>query len=354
VWHFGGTSFGAAARCTTTRQLPALQHLLNTSAAAMAMTTASFTLRAARPAPARASAFACGAPPLAIISARRPSQPRRAAAPVTAALPSCSCAAGAVFQSAASTTAAVCATSLVTYLAWGSARAFSLAEVADVLTLRKGVVHAVQQVRARDGTMPRVATLRAAPVGFLQSSRACQMQKPHARHARSDASARDAPRPPLTACTFCRSTRQVNKAASVAGLVLISLAFLPAFSALSNDLLRNALVILASHAAFSTIRYYGTPIVPAITTWSSARGATAVKIGALFLGGFAQQCLAAGYLQFVSRTVLAYGALSLGAAHFLAERADAAGVPRVPPAGIAALALAAAALFSVATGATVL
>jgi hypothetical protein len=151
-----------------------------------------------------------------------------------------------------------------------------------------------------------------------------------------------------------RPLTQVNKAASVAGLVLISLAFLPAFSALSNDLLRNALVILGSHAAFSTIRYYGTPIVPAVTTWSGARGATAVKIGALFLGGFAQQCLAAGYLQFVSRTVLAYGALSLGAAHFLAERADAAGVPRVPPAGIAALALAAAALFSVATGATVL
>jgi hypothetical protein len=149
-WHSGGTSFGAAARRTTTRQRPALQHLLNTSASAMAMTTASFTLRAARPAPARASAFACGAPPLAIISARRPSQPRRGAAPVTAALPSCSCAAGVVFQSAASTTAAVCATSLVTYLAWGSARAFSLAEVTDVLTLRKGAVHAAQQVRARD------------------------------------------------------------------------------------------------------------------------------------------------------------------------------------------------------------
>ena len=109
-----------------------------------------------------------------------------------------------------------------------------------------------------------------------------------------------------------------------------------------------------AQAAFSTFRYYGTPIVPAVQTWTKAQGATAVKIVALFLGGFAQNCLASGYLQFVSRTVLAYGALTLGSAHFLAERAGANGVPRVPPAGVAALALVAVALFSVATGATVL
>ena len=144
----------------------------------------------------------------------------------------------------------------------------------------------------------------------------------------------------------------VNKAASVAGLVLISLAFLPHFAALSSELTFNALLLLGTHAAFSVVRFYGTPIVPAVQTWPQARGTKALKVAALFLGGMAQQCLAAGYLQFVSRAVVAYGALSLGLAHFLAERADSAGTVRVPPAGIAAMALAVAALVSVATGTT--
>ena len=65
------------------------------------------------------------------------------------------------------------------------------------------------------------------------------------------------------------------------------------------------------------------------------------------LGGMAQQFLGAGVFQVISRTLLVYGALTLGAAHFLAERSDG-----IKPAGYAALALAAAAIVAVATGAT--
>ena len=195
----------------------------------------------------------------------------------------------ALFESAASTTATVLAASVVTYTSWEAPTTLNVGALADVLTLRKGALHA--------------ATV-------------------------------------------------VNKAVSVAGLVLIALAFLPQFASLSAELTFNALVMLGAHAAFSVFRYYGTPIVPALQTWPQAKGATAVKVAALFLGGMAQQCLAAGYLQFVSRAVVAYGALNLGLAHFVAERADNAGAMRVPPAGIAAMALAVAALVSVATGAT--
>jgi hypothetical protein len=240
------------------------------------------------------------APARALPRAPRLRRPAAARAPRAGARAACCGAAGAccaVFQTAAGTTAAVLAASVVGYTAWEAPTAFNAGALTDMLTLRKGVLHAAQLL---------------------------------------------------------------NKAVSVAGLALVALAFLPAFAPLSRELTLHALVLLAAHATFSTIRYYGTPIVPAIQTWAAAglprpgaSGAAAVKVAALFLGGVAQQCLGAGVLQFVSRSVLAYGALSLGAAHFLAERADKDGVPRVPPAGVAALALVAVALVSVATGTTV-
>ena len=185
---------------------------------------------------------------------------------------------------------------MVTYTAWEAPTRFDGAALADVLLLRKGVGH---------------------------------------------------------------SARLLNKAASVAGLALVALAFLPHFAAQSSQLTFNALAMLGTHAAFSVIRYYDTPIVPRVQAWLAAglprpgpEGAAAVKVAALVMGGMAQQCLAAGYLQLVSRAVLAFGVLSLGTAHFLAERADRDGVPRVAPAGVAAIVLAAVALVSVATGVT--
>lgn len=74
--------------------------------------------------------------------------------------------------------------SLLTYLAWESWTSFKPSHVTDVLTLRKGAMHAAQQL---------------------------------------------------------------NKAVSVAGLVLVALAFLPAFAPQCNELLRNALVMLGGH-----------------------------------------------------------------------------------------------------------
>ena len=142
----------------------------------------------------------------------------------------------------------------------------------------------------------------------------------------------------------------LNKAVSVAGLVLLSLAFLPQFALTQNELIRNSLGLLAAHATYSVIHFYGTPIVPRIETWTSASGQTAIKIGALMLGGFAQNLLAAGYLQFISRIAIVYGTLTLATAHFLAER-NASGMP---PAGYAAIGFAAWAIVSVATGATVI
>lgn len=141
----------------------------------------------------------------------------------------------------------------------------------------------------------------------------------------------------------------LNKALSVAGLALIGLAFFPQLAASSTELLRNALAMLASHAAFSTVHYYGTPIVPAIQTWTSANRQAAIKIGALCLGGFAQNLLAVGYLQLVSRAVIVFGTLSLGIAHFLGERYGTG----MPPAGYAAIACAAWGIVSVLTGSTV-
>ena len=62
--------------------------------------------------------------------------------------------------------------------------------------------------------------------------------------------------------------------------------------------------MLGAHAAFSVVKFYGTPIIPKIQTWTSADRQAAIKIGALCLGGFAQNLLAAGYLQFVSRIAI--------------------------------------------------
>ena len=226
--------------------------------------------------------------------ARRPPPGRTPRVVVPRATAASCCAA--VVQSAAYTTATVLATSVVTYTAWEAPASFKTSSLADVLLLRKGLGH---------------------------------------------------------------SARLLNKAASVAGLALVALAFLPHFAAQSSQLTFNALALLGAHAAYSVVRFYGTPVIPKVQTWLASGvprpgpdGAAAVKILARVLGGMAQQCLAAGTFQLVSRAVLAYGVLSLGAAHFLAERADRDGVPRVAPAGVAALALAAVALVSVATGVT--
>jgi len=228
------------------------------------------------------------------VVARRPAPGREPRGAVPRA--SCASCCSAAFQSAAYTTATVLAASVVSYTAWEAPASFNGAALADVVLLRKGVGH---------------------------------------------------------------SARLLNKAASVAGLALVALAFLPHFAAQSSQLTFNALAMLGAHASYSVIRFYGSPTIPRVQTWLAAGlprpgpdGAAAVKIAALVLGGVAQQCLAAGYLQLVSRAVLAFGVLSLGSAHFLAERADRDGVPRVAPAGVAALALAAVALVSVATGVT--
>jgi hypothetical protein len=142
----------------------------------------------------------------------------------------------------------------------------------------------------------------------------------------------------------------LNKALSVSGLVLLSLAFLPQFALTQSELIRNSLGMLAVHATYSIVHFYGTPIVPRIETWTSAQGATAAKIGALMLGGFAQNLLGAGYMQFISRLAIVYGTLTLGTAHFLAERHSSG----MPPAGYAAIGLTAWAIVSVYTGAAVI
>ena len=73
-----------------------------------------------------------------------------------------------------------------------------------------------------------------------------------------------------------------------AGLALIALAFLPPFAAISRDVTFNALALLGTHATFSLVKFYGTPVVPAIQRWpsllsarSGADGAAAVKVVAL-------------------------------------------------------------------------
>ena len=138
-------------------------------------------------APARAGTFARGGVRSSRSARLSLRVGRGRAAPATTAtlLPAC-CTPSVIFQSSASTTAAVAATSLLTYLAWDSWTSFNLSHVTDVLTLRKGAMHAAQQV---------------------------------------------------------------NKAVSVAGLVLVALAFLPAFASQYNELLRNALVMLGGHVS---------------------------------------------------------------------------------------------------------
>jgi len=85
----------------------------------------------------------------------------------------------------------------------------------------------------------------------------------------------------------------------------------------------------------------------------TAEGAETVKLISVALGSLGQMSLVAGNLLLISRVLFAYGAISLGTAHFYTMEIDYKGKLGVRPYAYVAFAAAAAGLLSVAMGLTV-
>ena len=60
---------------------------------------------------------------------------------------------------------------------------------------------------------------------------------------------------------------QVNKAASLTGLTLMTLAFCPKFEGIQRDLIWHSMLILWPHSIYSAYKFYGTPNIPKLSTW---------------------------------------------------------------------------------------
>jgi hypothetical protein len=96
----------------------------------------------------------------------------------------------------------------------------------------------------------------------------------------------------------------VNKAASLTGLTVMTLAFCPTFDGVQRDLLWHSMLILWPHSIYSAYKFYGSQHIPKLSTWpdalteitsSDARArAQAVKKISIVLGIAGQLVLWAG------------------------------------------------------------
>ena len=63
---------------------------------------------------------------------------------------------------------------------------------------------------------------------------------------------------------------ELNKAISLSGLTVLTLAYCPGFDIHSRDLVWHSMVLLWTHAVYSSFKFYGTNHIPHITTFPSA------------------------------------------------------------------------------------
>jgi hypothetical protein len=134
------------------------------------------------------------------------------------------------------------------------------------------------------------------------------------------------------------SLLELNKALALVALTLLSLAYLPGFTAQRQPLLKLSLGMVVAHSSLSFNTLYGTKLWPKIQRLPhvglprlGADGVEAVKLTGIMLGNAATTTLAAGLLGYLSPKQLCFGVLGLGMAHFGAMEIDFRGVLQVRP-----------------------
>jgi hypothetical protein len=157
--------------------------------------------------------------------------------------------------------------------------------------------------------------------------------------------------------------RQVNKAASLTGLTVLTLAFCPKFEGIQRDLIWHSLLILWPHSIYSAYKFYGTPNIPKLSTWPAVvsemtsseaqKRAAAVKKLSIVVGVAGQLVLwqgrlrqqtrlspvvltwrlatVIGYKGRISATALGLASVSLGVIHFYTMEIDYKRVLQVRP-----------------------
>lgn len=109
---------------------------------------------------------------------------------------------------------------------------------------------------------------------------------------------------------------QVNKAASLTGLTVMTLAFCPKFEGIQRDLIWHSMLILWPHSIYSAYKFYGTPNIPKLSTWPAVvsemrsseaqKRAAAVKKLSIVVGVAGQLVLWAGRLRQQTRLSLLF------------------------------------------------
>ncbi len=117
---------------------------------------------------------------------------------------------------------------------------------------------------------------------------------------------------------------EINKAISLSGLTVLIMAFTPGFALHARGLVWNAMLLLWTHAVYSTYKFYSFSLRRFLDE-------KAIKKLSIALAVCGQVVLSAGYFGYISWAALMYGGIVFGISHFWTMEVDYKYVLQVRP-----------------------
>ena len=122
---------------------------------------------------------------------------------------------------------------------------------------------------------------------------------------------------------------ELNKALSLSGLAILCLAFFPCYELQRNSFLFSALIQLLIHSVYSSWHYYGSEMIPYLTSFISFEDRQTMKKISIICGVAAQLILINTYFKYYHLWKLF--SVMFGVAHFYLMEIDYKYILRVRP-----------------------